>query len=250
MMVVALGITMAGDKKILGFVQTATENEAVLRPFLQSLLDRELDISRSLLAVTDGAKGSDRAPKKVFDRQFHHPQCQWHKCENVVSSLPKADQLAMRKRLQAACQKPAYSDAKRELLKIQSELEDINQSAANNLAEGLEETLTLHRLGVFPVLGLSFKTTHCLESINSIAQQGCAKVDYRKNSSQKLAGGGFDRYRASSAKGPGMEASGQAVPGNDNSPGCKPGARRGGLDMSDPATFSTNKGIDLVRKIA
>jgi len=43
-------------------------------------------------------------------------------------------------------------------------------------------------LGVFSVLGLSFKTTHCLESINSIAQQGCAKVDYRKNSLQKLAG--------------------------------------------------------------
>ena len=185
MMVVALGITMGGDKKILGFVQTATENEAVLRPFLQSLLDRGFDISRGILAVTDGAKGLGSALKKVFGRQLHHQRCQWHKRENVVSYLPKTEQKAWKKRLQAAYERPSYDEAKRELLKIQAELEDLNQSAANSLAEGFEETLTLHRLGVFPVLGLSFKTTNCLESINSMAEQRCAKVDYWKNSSQK-----------------------------------------------------------------
>ena len=64
-------------------------------------------------------------------------------------------------------------------------MKNLNQSAANSLAEGFEETLTLHRLGVFPVLGISFKTTNCLESINAMAEQRCAKVDYWKNSSQK-----------------------------------------------------------------
>lgn len=185
LMVVALGITMTGDKRILGFVQTSTENETVLSPFLQSLLDRGLDISRGILAITDGGKGLRAALRKVFGQNVHHQRCQWHKRENVVRYLSKAEQPAMRKRLQAAYQRPSYDEAKRELMKIHAELEDINQSAANSLAEGLEETLTLHRLGVFPVLGLSFKTTNCLESINSMAEQRCAKVDYWKNSSQK-----------------------------------------------------------------
>ena len=35
-MVVALGITMTGDKRFLGFVETDTENEKVLTPFLRS----------------------------------------------------------------------------------------------------------------------------------------------------------------------------------------------------------------------
>ena len=185
MMVVALGITMVGTKKFLGIVQTATENETVLRPFLQSLLDRGLDISCGILAVTDGGKGLGSALRKVFGRHLHHQRCQWHKRENVVSYLPKAEQKAWKKRLQAAYQRPTYDEAKRELAKIHKELKNLNQSAANSLFEGLEETLTLHRLGVFPFLGLSFKTTNCLESINAMAEQRCAKVDYWKNSSQK-----------------------------------------------------------------
>ena len=60
-----------------------------------------------------------------------------------------------------------------------------NQSAARSLAEGLEDTLTLHRLGVFPLLGLSFKTTNCLESINALVEERCAKVDRWTNSNQR-----------------------------------------------------------------
>lgn len=51
---------------------------------------------------------------------------------------------------------------------LQRVLETRNQSAARSLAEGLAETLTLHRLGVFALLGLSLKTTNCLESINAL----------------------------------------------------------------------------------
>ena len=65
------------------------------------------------------------------------------------------------------------------------ELEERNQSAAGSLEEGLEETLTLHRLGVHAVLGRSFKTTNCLESVNALVEERCAKVDHWKNSSQR-----------------------------------------------------------------
>ncbi len=39
-MVIALGITMAGEKRFLGFVETDTENATVLTPFLRSLVER------------------------------------------------------------------------------------------------------------------------------------------------------------------------------------------------------------------
>ncbi len=64
-------------------------------------------------------------------------------------------------------------------------MEDRNQSAAGSLTEGLEETLTLHRLGVYALLGRSFKTTNCLESVNALVEERCAKVDHWKNSSQR-----------------------------------------------------------------
>jgi len=87
--------------------------------------------------------------------------------------------------LQHAYDRPTYSEAKAALTKLQGELEGRNQSAAASLAEGLEETLTLHRLGVYGVLGRSFKTTNCIESANALVEERCAKVDAWKNSSQR-----------------------------------------------------------------
>jgi hypothetical protein len=71
------------------------------------------------------------------------------------------------------------------LVKIHKELTQINESAAHSLAEGLEEMLTLHRLGFFPLVGRSLKTTNCLESVNAMAEERCGKVDCWKNSRQK-----------------------------------------------------------------
>ena len=68
-MVVALGITLSGDKRFLGFVETDTENERVLRPFLRSLVERGLDISEGLLVVIDGSKGLRGAVTKAFRRR-------------------------------------------------------------------------------------------------------------------------------------------------------------------------------------
>jgi len=112
-------------------------------------------------------------------------RCQWHKRENVVRHVPKGEQATWRRRLQRAYQRPTYAEASAALTRLQTELEDRNQSAARSLAEGLEETLTLHRLGVFALLGLSFKTTNCLESINAMVEERCSKVDRWTNSHQR-----------------------------------------------------------------
>ena len=184
-MVVALGITLSGDKRFLGFVETDTENERVLRPFLRSLVERGLDISQGLLVVIDGSKGLRAAATKAFRKRVVVGRCQWHKRENVVSYLSKSEQASWRKRLQRAYDRPEYKEALEAFEQLHGELEERNQSAAKSLKEGFEETLTLHRLGVYGVLGRSLKTTNCIESVNALVEERCAKVDHWKNSSQR-----------------------------------------------------------------
>ena len=111
MMVIALGITISGEKRFLGFMETDTENAKVLTPFLRSLVERGLDASQGLLVILDGGKGLRSAVKKVFhDRALVH-RCQWHKRENVVSYLPKSEQTDWRRRLQRAYNRPKYEEA-------------------------------------------------------------------------------------------------------------------------------------------
>lgn len=184
-MVVALGITLEGCKRVLGFVQAGTENERVLKEFLRSLVDRGLDVSQGVLVIIDGGKGLRAAVRKCFKERALVQRCQWHKRENVVSYLPRGEQAAWRKRLQRAYERPTYKEAKEALEKILADLDEVNQSAAASLREGLEETLTLHRLGLFAKLGRSFKTTNCLESLNAMVEARCGKVDAWKNSNQK-----------------------------------------------------------------
>jgi len=185
MMVVALGITIDGRKQPLGFVETTTENKRTLAEFLRSLIARGLDVSEGILVVIDGAKGLRAAVREAFPRRAVVGRCNWHKRENVVSYLPKGEQASWRKRLQKALDRPTYKEAEAALTKLHEELEEKNQSAAASLREGMEEVLTLHRLGVFEVLGRSFKTTNCLENINGLIAERCAKVDCWKNSSQR-----------------------------------------------------------------
>ena len=184
-MVVAMGITLTGEKHILGVVETGTENAVVLTAFLQGLEERGLDASRGLLVVIDGGKGLRAAVRRVWEPTAVVQRCQWHKRENVVRHLSQGEQATWRRRRQRAYDRPTYAEAKGALARLQRELDARNQSAACSLAEGLEETLTLHRLGVFALLGTSFKTTNCLESINALVEERCGKVDRWTNSNQR-----------------------------------------------------------------
>ena len=103
----------------------------------------------------------------------------------MISHLPRAEQKNWRQRLQRAYQRPTYKEAAQALKTLKHELGEVNQSAVASLNEGFEETLTLHRLGVFPLVGRSLKTTNVLESVNAMAEQRCGRVDHWKTSSQK-----------------------------------------------------------------
>jgi transposase-like protein len=184
-LVIGLGITLKGEKVVLGFVQTGTENERALSEFLRELVERGLRYEQGLLCVIDGSKGLRSAVGRVFGPQALIQRCQWHKRENVVSYLPKGQQARVRRKLQAAYEQPTYEGAKAALGKVRKELELMNRSAARSLEEGLEETLMLHRLGLFASLGVSLKTTNCLESIMALVGQRTDKVDRWRNSEQK-----------------------------------------------------------------
>lgn len=184
-MVVAVGIWASGEKRILGFVQTASENRLVCADFLRSLLARGLCIEHGLLVVIDGSKGLRAAVAEVFAARAVVQRCQWHKRENILRYLPKPHQRGLRKQLQAAYEQPTYDRAKKALQRVRRELALLNISAAASLDEGLEETLTLHRLGCFRAVGISLKTTNILESIHARVASRTDKVDHWKTSEQK-----------------------------------------------------------------
>lgn len=142
----------------------------MITSFLKELLDRGLEIEQRIMAVVNGSKALRAAVKKAFkDRAVIQSAVsdQWHKRENMLQYLPKDEQDSMRRRLHRAYEKPTYTEAKAALEDILEELRERNLSAARSLEEALEESLTLHRLGVFPLLGRNLKWTNCLESLLS-----------------------------------------------------------------------------------
>ena len=185
-LVIALGVTTTGEKRILGLVQTASENKRVCAAFLRELEDRGFTAAHGLLVVLDGAKGLRAAVRDVFGDDVSVQRCQWHKRENVVSYLPKPLQIVWRRKLQAAYGHASYGDAHRALQRLLRELTPINESAARSLEEGLDETLTLHRLGVFATLGTSFKTTNLIESVMARVEAKTRRVARWRTSDQKL----------------------------------------------------------------
>ena len=183
--VIALGVTTTGEKRILGLVQTATENKRVCAAFLRELVARGFQTPAGLLVVLDGAKGLSAAVREVFGERVPIQRCQWHKRENVLSYLPKRQHALWRRKRQAAYAKPTYAEVLRALRQLIKELEQSNASAARSLEEGLEETLTLHRLEVFTKLGISFKTTNLIESVMARVEAKVHRVTRWRTSDQK-----------------------------------------------------------------
>jgi transposase-like protein len=183
--VIALGVTTTGEKRILGLVQTATENKRVCAAFLRALVERGFHTPAGLLVVLDGAKGLRAAVREVFSERVPIQRCQWHKRENVVRYLPKTQQALWRRKLQGAYAKATDGEAQRALRQLVKELEKHNASAARSFEEGLEETLTLHRLEVFTKLGISLKTTNLIESVMARVEAKTHRITRWRTSDQK-----------------------------------------------------------------
>ncbi|MGQ0571234.1 MAG: hypothetical protein ACT4P5_17160 [Armatimonadota bacterium] len=87
--------------------------------------------------------------------------------------------------MQRAYRLPTYAAAHAELQRLHQDLRRRNEDAARSLAEGLDETLTLHRVGLADRLGVSLNTTNGLESILAVVEQRVGNVDRWTTSDQK-----------------------------------------------------------------
>ena len=175
-MVAALGISQDGRKTILGIRQGATENATVVGELLGELVNRGLDFSEPRLYVLDGGKALHAAVKKYAGESAPIQRCQVHKRRNVLDHLTDEQKPLVAKKLNMAYALEEHAAAKLALEQLHRELMDINPSAARSLGEGLEETLTVHRLHVPPQLRKTLASTNVIESAFSIVERVCSNV--------------------------------------------------------------------------
>jgi putative transposase len=175
-MVAALGIAQDGKKIILGIRQGATENATVVGELLGELIQRGLDFTEPRLYVLDGGKAVTAAVKKYAGDAAAIQRCQVHKRRNVLDHLTDEQKPAVAKQLNAAYGMEDYAAAKQALDNLHRELMDLNPSAARSLGEGMEETLTVHRLHVPLQLRKTLASTNVIESAFSIVEQVCKNV--------------------------------------------------------------------------
>src|SRR5947209_7625039 len=175
-MVAALGIGEDGRKTILGIRQGATENATVVGELLDDLVERGLDFSQPRLYVLDGGKALTAAVEKYAGESAAIQRCQVHKRRNVLDHLTDEQKPAVAKKLNAAYALEDHAAAKQALNGLHRELMDLNPSAARSLGEGLEETLTVHRLHVPPQLRLTLASTNVIESAFAIVERVCLNV--------------------------------------------------------------------------
>ena len=175
-MIVALGIGCDGTKTVLGIREGATENMAVVNALLSELVERGLDFSTPCLYILDGGKALHAAVRRHAGEAAFIQRCQVHKKRNVVDHLPEEHKADVKKKLQNAYAMTDYAEAKRALERLHRELMDLNPSAARSLEEGMEETLTVHRLRVPAQLRRTLCGTNVIESAFSIVETVCRNV--------------------------------------------------------------------------
>jgi len=164
LLIVAMGLDRDGRKHILGLCQGASENAEVCKSLLEDMARRGLNTGKDYLFVLDGAKALRSATARMFGERALVQRCQQHKRRNVLKHLPKKHQNAIDARISAAYKMTDYNEARKSLDLTVRYLENLNPDAASSLKEGLEETLTVHKLGVTGLLKKTLATTNPLES--------------------------------------------------------------------------------------
>jgi transposase-like protein len=164
MMIVALGITTEGVKIPLGLWEGSSENATVATALLSDLVERGLDPEQGMLFVLDGSKALRKAVRSVFG-EVPVQRCVRHKERNVMQHLPDRDRPPIKARLRRAWAETDYSRALEQLRALADELDRTHPGAAGSLREGMEETLTVIRLGIKGKLRLTLESTNPCESM-------------------------------------------------------------------------------------
>lgn len=162
--IVALGISTDGVKIPLGLWEGSTENATVATALLSDLVERGLDPEQGILFVIDGSKALRKAIRQVFG-EAPVQRCIRHKERNVLEHLAERDRPPVKRRLRAAWAEHDHGRARERLRALAADLDRSHPGAAGSLREGLEETLTLTRLGISGSLKRTLESTNPCESM-------------------------------------------------------------------------------------
>ncbi len=164
--VVALGVDERAEKHVLGLAEGTTENAATCQQLLTDLIERGLPTDRAVLFVIDGGKAIRKAIRDTYGALAPVQRCVLHKGRNVTDQLPEGLRPVIRRKLDQAWRMEDPDEAERSLRRLASSLEESHPGAAASVREGLEETLTIARLGLSPALIKTFRSTNPIESLN------------------------------------------------------------------------------------
>ncbi|HPA61627.1 MAG TPA: IS256 family transposase [Clostridia bacterium] len=191
--IAAMGIDSEGRKRILGLAEGGSENSEVVKALLADMVERGLDASEPRLYILDGGKALHKAVKDTFGKKAVIQRCQVHKKRNVLSYLPESEQANVSLAMTTAYREFEYGKAKASLELLADNLAYRYPKAADSLREGLEETLTAHRLKLPGLLRQTLSSTNAMESANSGCMGIIRRVCNFKNGAMTLryAAAGF-----------------------------------------------------------
>ena len=191
--IAAMGIDAEGRKRILGLAEGGSENSEVVKALLADMVERGLDASEPRLYILDGGKALHKAVKDTFGKKAVIQRCQVHKKRNVLSYLPESEQANVSLAMTTAYREFEYVKAKASLELLADNLAYRYPKAADSLREGLEETLTAHRLKLPGLLRQTLSSTNAMESANSGCMGIIRRVCNFKNGAMTLryAAAGF-----------------------------------------------------------
>jgi putative transposase len=174
----ALGVTVDGTKVPLGVVEGSTENAAVCTRLVADLAARGLDATRGMLFVVDGGKAIAKAVDDVYGHLAVTQRCRRHKERNILDHLPEDERPMVQRKLRQAWAKPTAAEAKADLDALARSLARQRPGAAASLREGLDDTLTVNRLGVDGTLLRTLESTNPVESMIEIVRDHAHRVKH------------------------------------------------------------------------
>jgi transposase-like protein len=169
----AVGVDGVGDKHPLAVIEGATENATVAQALLDNLIERGLDPKVCRLFIIDGAKALTKAIRKTFGRHTPIQRCQVHKARNILERLPKPLHASVRKALRQAWELDDADKAERLIKNLARRLEQQAPGVAASILEGLDEILTVIRLGLPAELRRSLACTNIIENMMGTVRRVC-----------------------------------------------------------------------------
>jgi putative transposase len=185
-LVAAIGIDGEGVKHPLGLVEGATENAAVVQALVDSLIGRGLDPAVPRLFIIDGSKALAKAIRRSFGRHTPIQRCQIHKARNIMERLPKALHASVRRALRQAWELDDPEKAEKLIRNLAQRLERDAPGVSTSILEGLDEILTVTRLGLPSQLRRSLACTNIIENMMGTARRVCRNVKRWDSASMAL----------------------------------------------------------------